>query len=56
MESDTKWVLGIISASLIFLAACIVAGIYSSMMTSACRISGMDAGYDSAHIAQICGK
>lgn len=40
----------------LFLGGMIAAAVYSDMLRHSCRLHAMQVPYDSAHIAQICGK
>lgn len=37
-------------------AGLLIGGIHSDMLTHSCKLYAIEARYDSAHIAQICGK
>ena len=56
MDSSDR--LALIFALLIalFLGGMIAAGVHSDMLKHSCRLHAMQVPYDSAHIAQICGK
>lgn len=56
MDSSDR--LAVIFALLVvlFFGGMIAAGVHSDMLKHSCRLHGISASYDSAHIAQICGK
>jgi hypoxanthine phosphoribosyltransferase len=56
MESSDRFALIIALLVAIFLGGMILAGIHSDMLKHSCRLHAMEVPYDSAHIAQICGK
>lgn len=57
MESSDKIFISLIIAALLLLASMIGASIFSDALKHDCRLAAMSTRlYDSAHIAQICGK
>lgn len=56
MDSSDKLALCFMGVVLVFLLAMIAGGMHSSMLKHSCNLHGMQQSYDSAHIAQICGK
>ena len=54
MDSDQKTFLACATLAVLFFLIMTAAFVYTSALAHSCRLHGFSAGYDSAHIAQIC--